>query len=259
MMERALAGLMLAGALALGAWRGRSLSSGGAIAAVAVGTAATVAGWNWAALLIAFFITSTALSRYRRSARDARIGDIVEKGDARDVVQVFANGGVFAAAALAGSITGDPNLAAGAAGALAAATADTWATEIGTLAGRLPRSIVSFQVLEPGTSGGVTVPGTLASAVGAAFIAVAALATGASAHLAPVFLGGLAGSLSDSLAGATVQERRWCERCSRFTERRTHSCGSATRVSGGVRGLRNDVVNLLCTLVGGGVALLMAR
>jgi uncharacterized protein (TIGR00297 family) len=257
-MDRAFAGLMLAGALAFGARQTRSLSPGGAIAAVAVGVAATLAGWSWAALLILFFVASAALSRYRRDARDSRIGDIVEKGDERDAAQVLANGGVFAVAALASTIAGDPKWAVWALGALAAATSDTWATEIGTLAGRPPRSIISFKLLEPGTSGGVTLAGTLASAAGAVFIAAAALATGATNQVAPLVLGGVAGSFADSLAGATVQERRWCERCSRFTERRTHSCGTPTRVSGGVRGLRNDLVNLLCTLVGGAVAVILA-
>ena len=259
MIDRAVAGLMLATALALGARRSRSLSPSGAIAAVGVGTAATLAGWNWAALLIAFFVASTALSHYRRAARDALIGDIVEKGDERDAPQVLANGGVFAAAAVANAVTGDPNWGAVALGALAAASSDTWATEIGTLAGRPPRSITSFRVVEPGTSGGVTVPGTVASGAGALFIAAVAVAAGAAPALTPVVLGGIAGSLADSLAGASVQERRWCERCSRFTERRTHSCGSPTRLSGGVRGLRNDLVNLLCTIVGGVVAAVLAR
>lgn len=258
MIDRAIAGLMLAGALAAVSRRNRSLSTGGAIAAVAVGLAATLAGWGWAVLLIAFFVASTALSRYRRAARDARIGDIVEKGDERDAAQVLANGGVFAVAVLANAITGDPNWAAVALGALAAATADTWATEIGTLAGRSPRSIISFRVVEPGTSGGVTVPGTLASAAGATFIGAAALATGVAGDATPVIVGGLAGSFADSVAGATVQERRWCDRCSRFTERPMHSCGNPTRVTRGIPGLRNDLINVLCTLVGAGVALIVA-
>lgn len=258
-MERALAGLLLAGAIAAGARRTRSLSWDGAIAAVAVGTAATIAGWRWALIVIVFFVTSTALSRFRRATRDARIGSIVEKGDERDAFQVLANGGLFAAAAVAASITGDPNWAAGALGALGAATSDTWGTEIGTLAGHPPRSIISFRTLEPGTSGGVTGPGTLASLVGAALIALVAVATGVSTDPTAIFVGGVSGSLADSLAGATVQERRWCDRCSRFTERRVHSCGSPTRVSGGVAGVRNDVVNVLCTLVGGGVAFALAR
>jgi len=258
-MERALAGLLLAGAIAAGARRTRSLSWDGALAAVAVGTAATIAGWDWAFIVILFFVTSTALSRFRRTVRDARIGSIVEKGDERDAYQVLANGGVFAAAAVVASITGDPKWAAGALGALAAATSDTWGTELGTLAGRPPRSIVSFKTLEPGTSGGVTGPGTLASVVGAALIAAVAVATGVSTDATAILAGGVAGSLADSLAGATIQERRWCDRCSRFTERRVHSCGSPTRVSGGVAGFRNDVVNVLCTLVGGGVAFVFAR
>jgi uncharacterized protein (TIGR00297 family) len=258
-IERGLAGLVLAGALAAGARRHRSLSRSGAFAALIVGTAAVLAGWGWAALLVTFFLTATTLSRYRHTAREARIASIVEKGDERDAAQVFANGGVFAAAAVIASITGDPNWAAAGMGALAAATADTFGTEVGTLAGRPPRSIVSFKALEPGASGGVTTPGTLASIAGAALIAVAALVVGLAANPLPILLGGIGGSLADSLAGATVQERRWCDGCSRFTERRVHTCGTATRVSGGVSGIRNDLVNLACTAVGAGTAVLWTR
>src|SRR5687767_12031464 len=166
-MDRALAGLLLASALAIAAWRARALTPGGALAAVVVGAACVIAGWNWALLLLVFFISSSALSRYRHALRDERIASIVEKGDQRDAYQVLANGGVFAAAAVIASVAGDPNWVAMAAGALAAATSDTWATEIGTLAGRPPRSITSLKALPAGTSGGVTVPGSLASVGGA--------------------------------------------------------------------------------------------
>jgi uncharacterized protein (TIGR00297 family) len=260
-MTRALAGFVLASALALGGRLARSLSTGGAIAAVAVGTAGSVAGWSWAAVLILFFVTSSALSRFRKSAREARIAGIVEKGDDRDAWQVLANGGVFGVAALglASVPTTGWNWPAMAFGALAAATSDTWATEIGTLAGRPPRSVVSLKVLPPGTSGGVTLPGLVASVVGAVFIALAAYATGASNAAGAIVAGGVAGSLADSLVGATLQERRWCDGCSLSTERRVHSCGQRTRVIGGVPGVRNDVVNVVCTIVGGLVAVLVAR
>ena len=253
-MDRALAGLLLAGALGFVAWTVRALSPGGALAALVVGTAAVIAGWGWAIVLIAFFVTSSVLSRFKGSAREARIGGIVEKGDERDAPQVLANGGIFAAAALLAATTGEASLAAAALGALAAATSDTWATEVGTLAGGLPRSIVSLKPLPAGTSGGVTVPGTLASIVGASFISSVAYLTGIGPAPVAVFLGGVSGSLADSLVGATVQERRWCDRCSEATERRIHTCGIATRIVGGVPGARNDVVNVVCTLVGATVA-----
>ena len=260
-VTRALAGFVLASAIAIGGRLARSLSTGGAIAAVAVGTVGTLAGWNWAAVLILFFVTSSALSRFRRAAREARIGSIVEKGDERDAWQVLANGGVFGLAALGlvGVPAGAWNWGALAFGALAAATADTWATEIGTLAGRPPRSIVSLKALPPGTSGGITLPGLAASVMGALFIALAAYATGASNDAGAIVAGGVAGSLADSLVGATLQERRWCDGCSQATERRLHSCGYRTRVVGGVSGARNDVVNVVCTIVGGVVAGLFAR
>lgn len=260
MIDRALAGLVLAGVLALAARATRSLSRSGALVAVGVGTGAAAAGWSWAALLIVFFLASSALSRFRHAARDARVGAIVEKGDERDAWQVLANGGVFAACALAAAATGETLWAAMSLGALAAATADTWATEIGTLAGGAPRSIVSLRSLPAGTSGGVTLPGTLASLAGAALIAMVAHVAGMSrVGFGVVFAGGVAGSLADSLVGATVQERRWCDRCDSATERRVHHCGAPTRVTGGVRGARNDLVNLVCTLVGGMVAVLLSR
>ena len=258
MIARALAGFLLAGALAFGARAVRSLSRGGAIAALAVGTAATIAGWSWAIILITFFVTSTALSRYRRAARDARIGQIVEKGDERDAFQVLANGGIFAAAALAAAATSNYRWSVVAVGALAAAAADTWATEIGTLARGLPRSIVSFKPLPAGTSGAITLPGTIASLAGAASVAAVAYLTGVGTPPAAIFIGGVVGSLADSLAGATIQERRWCDRCSQSTERRIHSCGTETRIVGGVPGARNDFVNVVCTIVGGVVAVAAA-
>ena len=259
MIERALSGFILAAALAIGARKTRSLSLSGAVAAIAVGTAAAIAGWGWAVLLIVFFILSSALSRFRRTTREANIEGVVEKSDERDAYQVFANGGVFAAAALAAFVSGNPLWGVAAVGALAAAAGDTWATEIGTLLGGVPRSIVSFQPLPPGTSGGITVAGTLASVIGTALVVAVAHLTGVGASPGAVFLGGVAGSLADSLAGATIQERRWCDACDRGTEQRVHRCGSPTRVVGGIPGLRNDFVNVVCSIVGALVAVALAR
>ena len=63
MIERALAGFLLAGAIAFAARNVRVLSSGGAVAALLVGTAAAIAGWTWAIILIVFFIAVGAIGR----------------------------------------------------------------------------------------------------------------------------------------------------------------------------------------------------
>jgi uncharacterized protein (TIGR00297 family) len=192
--------------------------------------------------------------------KTARTASIVEKGNERDAKQVLANGGVFALAAalslFAPSWSSWPALAAG---ALAASTSDTWATEIGTLSNSTPRAIVGWRQVPPGTSGGVTFLGALAAIAGAAFIALFALVVGWPREVfVAALLGGLFGSTVDSLVGATLQSRRWCDLCDRPTERAVHGCGTDTRASGGITWLDNDVVNLLSSAAGGLLAVLVA-
>ena len=80
MIARALAGLLLAALVSFIARTARSLTVGGAIAATLVGTTAVAAGWDWGALLILYFATSTALSRLGRSLKEQRTAPIVAKG-----------------------------------------------------------------------------------------------------------------------------------------------------------------------------------
>jgi len=260
MMFRLLIGFLAAACVSFVARRLRSLTIGGAIAATLVGGAAVSAGWGWGALLIAYFVASTLLSRVGRAEKEGRTASIVAKGGERDAVQVFANGALFAGAALA--MNWHPNarwLALGA-GSLAAATADTWGTEVGTLFGGTPRSILTGRRVPAGTSGGVSAIGTLASVSGATFIALCAHALGSELYVVRyVFVGGVAGSLFDSVLGATCQARRWCEACATETEREVHSCGGPTAPRGGLSWLDNDVVNFLSNAVGGLVAALLIR
>lgn len=259
MLERIVIGGMVAAAVAWTAHRSRALSASGALAATTVGIAAVSAGWAWGALLLVFFVSSTLLGRWRHAARAALVRGVVAKGDRRDAFQVLANGGVFAASAIAWSVQPGVALAAAGAGALAAAASDTWATEVGTLAGGEPRSLVSGRRLARGMSGGVTWVGSVAGAGGAVLLGTVALGLGWPLRSAlAVAAGGVTGSLVDSMLGATVQERRWCETCRMPTERPRHDCGSATARAGGVPLVRNDAVNLACTLAGAAVAAWLA-
>jgi uncharacterized protein (TIGR00297 family) len=243
---------------ALAARRARTLSTTGAIAATVVGTISIAAGWSWGALLIAMFISASALSKLGERQKAERVGPVVEKGDERDATQVLANGGVYAAAALGSMLHPSPIWYAVGAGALAASAADTWATEIGTLIRGNPRSIISGKSVPPGTSGGISFPGTAAAVVGALFIAAAARVAEWPVPFAAIAIGGVAGALADSLLGATVQARRWCDLCAMSTERLVHSCGTQTRHAGGLMGFDNDAVNAVCSGVGALVAILLS-
>jgi uncharacterized protein (TIGR00297 family) len=259
-IERLAAGVVLAAVIALAGRSSRALSTSGAIAAMIVGATSVASGWSWGALLLAFFLSSSVLSRIGIDIKRRRTSSIVEKGDERDAVQVLANGGVFAVAALGAIVAPWDGWLAIAGGALAAATADTWATEIGTLGGSTPRMLTTWRVVPTGTSGGVTGMGTLGMVLGSAFLSLCLVAVGGRRAVAlPVFVGGIAGALADSLAGATVQARRRCASCDTFTERAVHSCGTPTVHAGGIPWVSNDAVNALCTMTGAASALAVMR
>jgi uncharacterized protein (TIGR00297 family) len=254
-----LVGGLLAAAIAFGAYLLGSLSTSGALGAILVGTLTFgVGGVIPAALLILFFVSSSALSRLGKSHK-LSVAAAFAKGSRRDLGQVLANGSMAAALSVAYGVTGQPLWLAGVVGALAAVTADTWATELGVLSGRRPRLITSGQPVDPGTSGGVSLEGTLAATAGAVLIGLAAsVLSGEWSLVGLAALGGVAGSMIDSLLGATVQAIYWCSACNKETERYPlHTCGTPTTSHRGWHWLGNDAVNLTASLVGAGVLVLI--
>ena len=248
--------LALGGLVILAAWRARSLSSTGAIAAAAIGTAAAAAGGQWVSLLLAYFVSSSLLSRLGRSRKLERTAGMIAKTGARDAWQVLSNGAVFGLAAAASVFAPPPELwLIIGTGALAASAADTWATEIGTFIGGVPRSILTGRTLPVGASGGVTAAGLLASIAGAAFVTY--LAGLNSRYFVWITAAGVLGAVADSFAGAILQKRLWCDACGKMTEMDMHSCGTQTRRIAGLAFMENDAVNLLATVVGAAAALLL--
>ncbi|MFZ5820290.1 MAG: DUF92 domain-containing protein [Chloroflexota bacterium] len=257
-----LAGFILAIIIALAARKARSLSRSGMYAAALTGTIIFgIGGWQWAVLLLTFFISSTALTRaFKQRKREAN--EKYAKGGERDAGQVFGNGGVatlFAALHFFYPEAAWPWL--GFAAALAAVNADTWATELGVLNPTPPRLVTDLRrAVEKGTSGGVSVVGTLASLAGAGLVGLEAalLAPGGVdwAFFALTTVAGLLGSLFDSFLGATAQAIYYCPACQKETERHpTHSCGAQTNQVRGWTWLDNDWVNFACGAFGAGAAL----
>lgn len=248
-------GVVLAAVVALLAYRARSLSRSGAIAAFVVGAIVFgTGGWPGAAVLLAFFIPSSLLSRIGKSRKRA-IGEGIEP-EPRNGWQVLANGGIAAACVLAGLHEGS-RLAAAFVGAFAAASADTWATEIGILSGRAPVSLLTLRPVAPGRSGGVTLLGLVASIAGALLVASVGTLLGL-ASLWSVAAGGVAGALLDSLLGGSLQALRWCPQCGCECETRLHACGTVTELRRGTGWIENDAVNFVATLGGAAVAALLA-
>ena len=278
--KRVLLGFVLSSGISLLAYRRRSLSKSGVVGAITTGTATFgVGGMAWGLSLIYFFVSSSLFSHYREHDKARTATDKFSKGGQRDIAQVGANGGMATLIALlqlqypqqrsGGDTSGQgfttsPSLSetlqAGYVGALATATADTWATELGVLSTTTPRLITTGKATSPGTSGGITPLGTLAAAGGAFSLGlVFQLLQRRVSWTLPliVLLSGLAGSFFDSLLGATCQAMYYCPTCKKETERRVHSCGTPTQPLRGLPWMDNDVVNFLATFVGSMLAMLL--
>jgi uncharacterized membrane protein len=105
----------------------------------------------------------------------------------------------------------------------------------------------------------VNLIGMLAMVAGATFVAAGGRALAIDAPVVAVIVGGCAGAIADSVVGATLQDRRWCDTCQTSTERAVHGCGTATRHAGGITAVDNDLVNLIATVAGAAVAALLVH
>ncbi len=262
--SRLLPGLLFSSVIALIAYRRRSLDKSGAVGAIACGTGiSAMGGWSWGMTLIYFFVSSSLLSHYRQRDKAGAAADKFSKGSRRDLGQVAANGGFATFFAIIYGLARSPRTRhmaqAGFTGALATANADTWATELGVLSASKPRLITSGKPVAPGTSGGITALGMAASSLGAYSLCVffhIFQGRRKSNRYTPLvaLVSGLAGSLCDSLLGATLQAMYYCPVCEAETERPVHRCGTPTEPLRGIPWMNNDMVNFLATACGSAVA-----
>uniref|UniRef100_A0AAQ4PQX4 Transmembrane protein 19 n=1 Tax=Gasterosteus aculeatus aculeatus TaxID=481459 RepID=A0AAQ4PQX4_GASAC len=209
----------------------QSLSYSGALGALLVGFVLTMANYSFFSALLAFFITSTKLTRWG-GAHKRKLDAEYKEGGQRNWIQVFCNGGVPTELALLYMIEVGPGempidfsrqytaswMCLSLLGALACSCGDTWASEVGpVLSQSKPRLITTWKEVPAGTNGGVTTVGLVASflgglVVGGAYYATQLLLVNDLDLVNPQWpivvyggVAGLVGSLLDSFLGAHMQ------------------------------------------------------
>ena len=227
----------------------------GFLAGLVVGWSIYIFGdWRWFIIVLTFHLAAGFFTKYGYKQKREK-GAAEEKGGARAWRNIIANGGVTALFAFAEGFTSLEYFFAGFLGAVSTATADTLATEIGLLHSDEPRLITDLKKrVPPGTSGGVSLLGEIATILGAGLIGVVAWILNPQTWslqtiLTVTLIAGFLGCTTDSLVGATVQAKYRCSVCGKITEKR-HHCDRPSIYSGGMRAIDNNTVNLLATLFG---------
>jgi|SRR5215472_7807247 len=194
---------------ALFAWVVRGVTTSGAIAGAVVCFALIRGvGWSGFLALCAVFLLTWIATRigYARKLRQGT----AESRRGRDALQVFANLAIAAGCAVMFAFGHNPRFLAALAAALAEASGDTVASEIGQAVGGVPRLVTSWKSVPIGTDGAITVRGTLAGVLAVATVIAICFATGVVDQRA-AFIGAgaaIAATLLDSLMGATLERDR---------------------------------------------------
>ncbi len=272
MLEYILVSSIMVGLLAPIAYRVRFLDGPGTLIAAVMGLAVgSTIGPVFLGVLIVF-LTVNGLFTKMGYVKKALLGAAEPKGGARTWRSVVANGLSASIFAVLSIFFFREIFVVGFMSAIATASADTASTEVGLLSGMKPRLITNLSEIEPGFSGGVTPLGFVGGCIGAISIGIIALyivhtiysvgllnAVTSSDPFIPgrsiiryavaISLGGFLGAVLDSLLGATLQAKYTCNVCSHRTEKAVH-CGVKARLAGGIRHLDNDAVNVIATLLG---------
>ena len=184
------------------------LSLDGARSAIIVGTVTYGFGGLPAAVGVLVFFASSNLIGFLFGAR--KIEKVMAKYvDRRTGTQVWANSFWFLTNICLWFLLKADMFIVAAFAAIATANADTWATEVGIrIRGVRTVLITTFKPVEIGTDGGISLPGIVASLVGAGLIGLVSIyfeMNYAVITAIAITSAGFLGSLADSVAGAVYQ------------------------------------------------------
>jgi uncharacterized protein (TIGR00297 family) len=260
-----LIGFLASVLLAVASFRFNALTLSGGIGMVIIGTVVFGAGGLPLAIpLVFFFVSSSYLSRLKNSRKTEAL-KLAGKIGPRDIWQVLANGFMAALSVVIYVYTGEPVWLAVYLACIAEATADTWATEFGTLSKSPPVLILTFKKVPAGQAGGISILGTVPAGVGAVMITAVGFITmnimpGEStfnwSSFIVIAVAGFLGSVIDSVLGASIQSQYECTVCGKMVERNFH-CDRKSNLVRGFRIINNDMVNFLSTLSAGLLAYLI--
>lgn len=187
-----------------------------------------------------FFVLSSILGQLLKKFSYQKVEDTN-----RNIIQVFANGGIPLVICILGFLYPNQYSFPMFLASISAAMSDTWGTEFGKLSKVKPISIINFKSVDHGTSGGITIIGTLGSIIGASTLGIMTyLITNTRIEIIYyIIICGFLSSLFDSILGDTIQGKYETD-IGQYVESKSHN----TKLTSGFSYVNNSMVNFLSTI-----------
>ena len=219
-------------------------------AAVILVTAAVCGSYGGIFIVLAAYGVIFAVDLVIGDRSERVTGQINQKSGARDVMQVLSNALAAVIALVIGKIIGNDAFIVVYAAALTECLADSLASDVGVLSKKDPVDICRFKRVRRGISGGVSLLGSLSAFAGCLFMALFTVIFFGFVpkYFLTVLLTPMVGMLADSVMGSLLQAKYTCTVCGKLTEKRVH-CDTPCRLTGGVRFLNNDAVNIISNFI----------
>ena len=176
---------------------------------------------KWTVPILTFFVLSSLLSKIRVII-NPKVDSHFPKSEVRDHYQVLANGGFPGLVILSNQYLISELFYIIYVSAIAAVCADTWATEIGNMTNVKTYDIISFNIIEQGVSGGVSIIGLGGALLGSIVISISASPwLNSDILLIIITLSGMLACIFDSILGSTIQSKFACKVCNQIIEKRS--------------------------------------
>ncbi len=229
----------------------RAVDFAGLVAGIVVGSTYVFVGGLMAFIpLLTFFLLASIFTKYKYSIKMKK-GAAEKRQGARSWNNVVSNGLPPFIFLVLWKIFSSQAFLLAFLSAIAADLSDTLSNEIGTLSHTDPILLFSWKRVPAGTSGAVSVKGTLAGLIAPIIISIEAIPfLGLNWYLLIPIFAGFMGNLMDSVLGATLEAKYRCPICDKMIEEKYH-CGVPAELVKGVSFVNNDVVNASISVFAG--------
>ena len=237
----------------------RAFTLGAAISSVILLSIISIADKRSLYLIIFSFSTIAVIEKAVKASQKCSDDPVNKKSGPRDLIQLCANGGAALIFSIIYLCIDSKFCLIGFSAAISEALGDSMASAIGSAVSGKVIDICRRKEIQKGLSGGISFWGSFSCIIACAMVSLFAILVG-TINFQDAICVMIASTIScflDSVLGSCMQIKYRCRKCGIVTEKEEH-CAESTEYYSGVVWIDNDVVNAVCNVMAGVIAIALS-